>query len=440
MSEIQLEDLKQYKEAFVSDKANILAMNAVTTKGLKESCTDWQAKARNSHEFSVKLDQHGITWQHNSGRCWMFAGFNCLRDKIIKDLNLEFFSFSGNYLMFYDKMEKANLFLETVIEKTQEPLNGRLMEKLLRGLRSDGGEWEMFASLVMKYGMVPADVQPEAVSNNESRNMAHVVALKLREFAKELRGMAEDGKDEAERRSRKEEMLAVIYRMYAICYGEPVQKFDFEVRAKDGTFIRDNDMTPREFYKKYIGIDLNHMVSLVCGSSEGREMKKYQYQNVGDVIEGIPVAYISVPIKVLKEAAIAQMKAGKPVWFGCDVGEASERKSGILDTAIYDYESLFNTSMGMTKPERFQYGQANMSHAMVFKGVNLDNDGKPNRWCVENTWGPEPGKGGMFTMTDEWFEQYTYQVIVERCYVPAEILDAWDHMEPEILDAWVPHV
>lgn len=435
---ISAEALSAFSKSFYSDQANILVMNAVSGNGLSNAARQFDSVRRADHEYSVSLRQRGITWQKNSGRCWMFAGFNMLRDRVMERLDLEEFSFSGSYLMFYDKLEKANFFLESVLSHLEEPLDGRFMTKLLAGLRGDGGEWEMFVSLIQKYGAVSKQAQPECVSTEDSRSMAPVVYEKLREYARDLRRGFSEGESAEELRKRKERMLSTIYRMYSICYGEPVRNFDFKVRTKKGEFICDRGITPKEFYEKYVGVDLNQYVNLTAGASGGREAKKYRYPDTGDVIEGKPVAYVSASAETLRELAAAQLRAGEPVWFGCDVGERSLRTLGILDSEIFDYELLFQTKFGMTREERFRYGQAHASHAMVFKGVDLDEDGKPLAWRVENSWGPDVGQKGMFWMTDEWFRQYTYQVIINRKYVPEELLSVYDGDEAIMLEKWEP--
>ncbi len=437
---ITASDLKEFSERFRADKANLVAMNAVTSKGVQASAREFSAVRSDLHEYSVNLDQRGITWQKTSGRCWMFAGFNVLRAKIIKDLNLDNFTFSANYLTFYDKLEKANYFLEGILENPDEPTNGRLMSTILRSGTGDGGEWEMFVNLVRKYGVVPAKNQPETVSTDNSRQMPKLVGEKLREYARDLRRQMKDGKTASELRAQKDEMLNTIYRMYAICYGEPVKTFDFQVRTKDGRFISDKGITPVEFFNKYVNVDFSKYISLVAGSTAGAETKKYQFKYNGDVVEGIPVSYVSATVSDLKNCAIAQLKDGKPIWFGCDVSERSWRAGGIMDDKLYDYESLFGTEFNMSRADRFAYGQAHMSHAMTLKGVDLDENDTPSKWRVENTWGPDVGEKGMFLMTDGWFDKYCYQVVVERKYVPASILKVWDTMEPIMLDPWTPHI
>ena len=439
---ITFADIRGFAGDFAADPANHVAQNIVTANGVKVSAKRYSALREDVAVYSVNLEQHGITNQKSAGRCWAYAGFNVLRDKIIKELNLDNFTFSGNYIVFYDKLEKANLFLEGVLEFIDLPLNSREMERLGRLGTGDGGEWEMFVSLVQKYGVVPQNAQPETFSSDASREMNSVLRERLLGFARDMRRDYAAGKSVEEIRAGKAEMLSVIYRILAICMGEPVKKFDFKVRTKDGRYIADNGITPKEFYDKYIGVDLTQYISLLSGSSEGAELKKYAVDTRfnGDVIEGKTIDYVSVPVETLKQVAIEQLKGGEPIWFGCEVGTSSERKSGIMDENLYDLEGLFNTKFDMTKPDRFAYGLAHLSHAMTLKGVDLTEDGVPIRWRVENSWGDEAGERGMFLMTDGWFTKFNYQIIANRKYVPQEILDVYDNTDAEVLPFWSPRV
>jgi bleomycin hydrolase len=312
--------------------------------------------------------------------------------------------------------------------------------QLMRSIVSDGGEWNMFVNLVQKYGAVPQSAQPEVVSSDESSSVPQVAIEKLREYGRDLRSAHKSGAGIDELRKMKDEMMNTIYRMYCIYYGEPVKTFDFKVRNKDGEYICDRGITPIEFYNKYVGVDLDQYVALTAGSSNGAELKKYVRPDSGNVIEGKPIDHVSVSADVLKKTAIAQIKAGEPVWFGCDVLERSWRDGGVLDDDIYGFKELFNVSLDMSREDRFNYGEAHMSHAMVLKGVDLDENGKPLTWRVENTWGPDVGKKGMFTMTDKWFDKYTYQVIINRKYVPEEILKVYDGESAIALERWQKNV
>ena len=239
-------------------------------------------------------------------------------------------------------------------------------------------------------------------------------------------------------RAKKDEMMATVYNMLCICIGKPPKAFDFEWRDKDGNFYRDCGLTPKQFYDKYIDAKVDDYISLINAPTADKPYhKSYSVKYLGNVKEGRPVKYVNLPIEELKKAAIAQMQAGEPVWFGCDVGKRGSRSDGILDLDIYNLDGLFGTHFGMNKAERLEYGQSLMTHAMVFQGVNLDENGKPNRWRVENSWGEDACKDGYYVMTDEWFNEYTYQIVVNKKYLSQEILDIYAS-EPTMLEPWDP--
>ncbi|MFR3923306.1 MAG: aminopeptidase C, partial [Dysosmobacter welbionis] len=367
------------------------------------------------------LEQGEICNQKQSGRCWMFAALNTLRYQVMKKYDLKTFELSQAYLFFWDKLEKSNYFLESILDTLDEPANGRLVSYLLTAPVNDGGQWDMLCNLIEKYGVVPKTAYPESKASSGSREMDLTLTEKLREDACILRKLHKEGKDLDELRTRKTRMLGEIYRLLCICLGEPPKTFTFEYRDKDNNFHREEGLTPKSFFEKYVGVDLSDYVSLINAPTEDKPYgRSYTVQYLGNVKEGSAVRYLNLPIEELKKAAIAQMKDGQPVWFGCDVGKHSERDSGIMDLDIRGLEDLLDTRFTMTKAERLDYGQSLMTHAMVFQGVNLDENGKPNRWRVENSWGKEPGKDGYYLMTDRWFDEYMYQVVVNKKYLTAE--------------------
>ena len=233
-------------------------------------------------------------------------------------------------------------------------------------------------------------------------------------------------------------MMEDVYRLLCICLGKPPLKFDFEVRTKDDKYITDYGITPEEFYDKHIGIDLDDYVSLINATTDDKPFNKsYTVKYLGNVKEGHIIRYLNLDIEELKKAAIAQMKDGEPVWFGCDVGQRELRDFGILDLDTFDIEELFSMDFDMTKAQRLDYGESQMSHAMVLQGVNILPDGTPNRWRVENSWGDDVGKKGYFVMGDKWFSQYVYQVVVNKKYLTATQLAQYES-EPKVLEPWDP--
>ncbi len=435
---ITKDDLSKMRKDFSEKPVNTVAMNAVTGNGISASAKRRDEQGKVSHQYSIRLDNKGITAQKSSGRCWMFAALNCMRYQVIKKLDLEEFELSQNYLTFYDKIEKANYFLDSILDTCDEPVGSRLLDHLLADPIQDGGQWDMISALIAKYGVCPKDAMPETSCSSNTKEMDNIITKRLRKDAVILRNAASDGKGSDELTAMKKEMLNDIYRMVSICLGTPPETFDFEIRNKDNEFICDRDMTPLEFYHKYVDKDLSQYVSLINAPTEDKPYyKSYTVAYLGNVEDGSPVHYVNVPIEVLKEAAIAQMEDGEPVWFGCDVGQSSDRDLGVMDLDYYDYDLLFSTDIAMNKAERLDYCESLMTHAMVFQGADLDENGKPLKWCVENSWGEEPGKKGMFLMTDEWFDEYVYQVVVQKKYLSKEVLDAYS-LEPTVLEPWDP--
>lgn len=439
MSEsITKELLEQFERECGADTALQVAKNAVMENGLKASAKNGEAQRTTRQSFSVKLKQGAITNQKQSGRCWMFAALNTFRFEVIKKLNLENFELSQNYMFFYDKLEKANFFLESILDTLDEPTGGRLIAWLLSSPMNDGGQWDMLCGLVDKYGVVPKYAMPESKASSASGEMDSVLTVKLREDACRLRSAYAAGVKREELAARKEEMLGEIYRILCICLGEPPKTFDFEVEDKDGKFIREWGLTPQAFYEKYVGLNLDDYISIINAPTADKPYhRSYSVKFLGSVKEGRPVRYLNLEIGELKKAAIAQMKDGSPVWFGCDVGKCSTRDGGVMDTKVYKLEELLGVKFGMDKAERLDYGESLMTHAMVFQGVNLDEEGRPNRWRVENSWGEEPGEKGYYVMSDDWFDEYMYQIVVNKKYLSEELLAEYE-AEPIMLEPWDP--
>ena len=435
---ITAQELAAFKQDFLSRPEHIVAMRAVVNNGVNKSAINYQAGRADRQEYSVLIHQGDITNQKSSGRCWMFAALNTMRYEIMQKLNLKTFELSQNYTLFYDKLEKSNYFLENILETLDEPTEGRLISWLLSAPLGDGGQWDMLCALVDKYGVVPKDAMPETVSSSATREMNSWMTLKLREYACALRSAYRNGASVEALRTQKNAMLSTIYRMLCICLGQPPETFDFEVRDKDDKFIRDAGITPKEFYSKYVGMDLRDYVSLINAPTADKPYyHSYTVRFLGNVRDGRPVRYLNVPVDVLKRAAIAQMQDGAPVWFGCDVGAFSSRDGGIMDMDVLKTDDLFDTTWKMNKAERLDYGQSLMTHAMVLTGVNLKDDGTPERWRVENSWGKDAGVDGYYVMNDNWFDEFTYQVVVNRKYLTKEELDIYES-EPKELEPWDP--
>lgn len=438
MIPISVAALQRYREETLTNHAAHLAMNAVTANGIGKSSIDIEALKNNVHEYSVSLKTGEITSQEQSGRCWMFAALNAMRQELISSLNLESFEFSQAYPLFWDKLEKSNYFLENILSTLEEKTDGRIISFLLSAPLNDGGQFDMFAGLIEKYGLVPKSAMPETVCSSATAEMDKYLTLKLREYACKLRNAHRKGESVESLRAQKEDMLSTIYRMLTICLGFPPETVDFIVRDKNDQLIRDEGLTPLAFYEKYVGWDLNDYVSLINAPTEDKPYgHAYTVRFLGSVYEARPVKYLNLPIAELKQAAIRQLQDNKSVWFGCDVGQRHVRDLGIMDTGSVAVDKLFGTEFPMTKEERLNYGESLMTHAMVLQGVHLNEEGQPVRWRVENSWGKDKGKNGYYLMSDDWFNEYTYQIVVNKKYLSPEQLTQYEG-EVKVLEPWDP--
>ncbi|GAB4459876.1 MAG: C1 family peptidase [Armatimonadaceae bacterium] len=432
------EQISGFQTAFTTDPRNRVARNAVTRHSIHEVAQNRDAVVRISHSFSHTVRTGKSTAQKSSGRCWMFAGLNLFRMSAAERLNLDDFEFSQSYLMFWDKLEKSNYFLESVLGTLDEATDSRLIAHLLSHPLQDGGQWDMFVNLVKKYGVMPKEAMPETESSSSSRMMNAHLTHKLREFACRLRQMHRSGAGEMALRSEKAAMLETIYRMLAIHLGEPPREFLWQWRDKDKDFHRDGVLTPQQFREKYVPLDLDNMVCLIHCPQESKAYNTlYTVAYLGNVVEGHPVRYLNVEMETLKAATVAQIREAKPVWFGCDVGKYLDRDLGLMDTDLYDYGSIYGAPFTLNKAERLDYGQSLMTHAMVLTGVDLDEKDRARKWRVENSWGDHGGDKGFMIMTDAWFDEFLYEVVVEKQYVPADLLPLLE-TEPTVLAPWDP--
>jgi bleomycin hydrolase len=436
--QIRYEDVERFGTAFDAEPKNLLALNAVAKNGIGAVALSRAVVNQTDHTYSHLIETPEATSQEKSGRCWLFAGLNTLRLAAMEKMNLESFELSQAHLMFWDKLEKANFFLENIIETVDEPLDGRLVMWLLANPLPDGGQWDMFVNLVEKYGVVPKSVMPETNSSSESRPMNVLLIAKLREYAQGLREMHERSASVEEMRQAKGEMMAEFYRMVSIHLGQPPPRFLWEWRDKDKEFHRHGEITPTEFFEQYVGFDLDETVCLINAPTKDKPYRRlYTVQYLGNVVGGHAVRYLNADIKTLKKAAADMIVDGQAVWFGCDVGKMLEREMGILDLEVYDYELVYGTRFKLDKAGRLDYGHSRMTHAMVFTGVDLDDSGKPIKWRVENSWGTKIGDKGYMVMADSWFDEFLYEVMVSKKYLSPKLLEVLD-TEPVVLPPWDP--
>ncbi len=435
---ISAKQLGKMSEAFNADRANLVAARAASKNGIMEAATDLSAVSKLPFTFNIDLKQGKITDQKASGRCWIFSALNTFRFEIMKKYKLDTFELSQNYMFFYDKLEKANYYLESVIKTADEPIDGRLFKFINADPLCDGGQWDMLSNLVEKYGVVPKYAYPDAKAAEASRWFDMYLTGKLREDAMNLRDSIKAGKKAEDIQTMKEGFISEIYRMLCISLGEPPKKFDLILKDKDDKITQEFGITPQEFFKKYVGIKLADRVSLINAPTKDKPYgKMYTVKFLGNVAEGEPIRYLNLEMEKIKKAVIKQLKDGHPVWFGSDCRMFGVRKEGVFDKKSAAFEDLFNVKFGFTKAQALDYGDSAMNHAMVILGVNLDEKGKPDRWRIENSWGKDSGHDGYYVASDEWFDDYVYQVVVNKKYLDSATKKLLDQKLRE-LEPWDP--
>ena len=428
-------DLELLRKDFSANPANRLAQNAVTRVTVDDVAINRDIVASIDHSQSTTLDDWKVTNQERSGRCWLFAGLNLLRVGVMRQTGLKDFEFSQNYAMFWDKLERANYFLEAVIETAGRDVDDRTVAYLLESVAGDGGQWNMFAALVAKHGLVPKGYMPETQSSSNTGKMNSMLRYQLRRGARTVRAAMADGLEGA--RAAKAEVMQVVYRILCIHLGTPPERFDWQWTDKDKNFHRDGVLTPREFAAKYVDLPVDDYVCLVNDprptSPAGRT---FTVEYLGNVIGGPRVTYLNVDIQLIKDIAAKTIEGGEPVWFGCDVGKQMSSDYAFRDADLYDLPSVYNAGFELHKAARLEYHESAMTHAMLFTGVDV-LDGATRRWRVENSWGSDTGKDGFFTMNDSWFGQYVFEIAARKSALPAGLLAALD-ADPIVLPAWDP--
>jgi bleomycin hydrolase len=429
------QDLELLRKDFSASPAYRLAQNAVTRVSVDDVAINREIINSTDHSLSVLLDDWKVTNQERSGRCWLFAGLNLLRVGAMQKMGLKDFEFSQNYTMFWDKIERANYFLEAVIETADRDIDDRTVAFVLDSVAGDGGQWNMFVAIVRKHGLVPKAFMPETQSSSNTARMNSVLRYLLRQGAKSVRAAAARGLDAA--RAEKAEVLRVAYRVLSIHLGTPPERFDWQWTDKDRQFHRDGLLTPQEFADRYVTLPLDDYVCLVHdprpSSPAGRT---FTVQYLGNVTGAPPVIYLNVGIPVLKDVAARALQGGEPVWFGCDVAKMMSSEYGVWDAQLYDLPSVYDTAFALDKADRLIYHETQMTHAMLFTGVDLA-DGAPRKWRVENSWGKDKGKDGFYTMNDSWFDEYVFEIAARRQALPEDLQRALD-AEPIVLPAWDP--
>lgn len=428
--------LSRIRASYSADPSAKAIRNALDASDIDKIARNSEAGNGFDTHFSHRVKSTGITDQKSSGRCWLFTGLNVLRAQMMASHNLPGLRLSQNYNFFFDQLEKANLFLQGVIDYAGRPMDDQMVDWLFAHPLSDGGQYTGLSDNIMKYGVVPAEVMKETFSSNNTSKMSRLISLKLREDGLELRKMHAAGAKPAKMEKRKEEMLAEVYRMLALTLGVPPSEFTWTRKDTKGNIINTRTYTPLEFYREFAGNDLKNDYVMLMNDPTREYYRLYEIDFDRHAYDGRNWTYINLPTDKIKEMAIQSIKDSAMMYFSCDVGKFLDRERGVLDTGNFDYESLMGVSFGMDKADRIRTHASASSHAMTLVAVDLDADGKPRKWMVENSWGDGPN-GGHLILTDKWFDEYMFRLVVNRKYIPADIL-AVLNQKPVLLPAWDP--
>lgn len=415
--------LQQIEKSQASTATNKALFNAVASNRIDNLAKNFSNRNTFDTHFSVETTKQSIHDQKSSGRCWMFSSFNVFRADFARhhadSLSVEF---SHDYLFFYDQLEKANLMLQGVIDNAKKPMDDVRVQFFFKNPLNDGGTFCGAADLAPKYGLVPKSVQPETFSAENTSKISSLISSKLREYGLELRKMVADGKKAQAIDARKTEMLSTVYRMLAMALGEPVKEFTYQFRNRSGEPVGEpRRYTPLEFYNETVGHKLAGTFIMVMNDPRRPYHKTYEVEYDRHVYDGTNWKYLNLPMEDIAKLAIASLKDGKKMYSSYDVGKQFDRELGYLDTENFDYASLFSTTFPMDKADRIATFDSGSTHAMTLVAVDLDKDGNPLKWKVENSWGPNNGAQGCLIMSNRWFNEYMFRLVVDKKYVPENL-------------------
>lgn len=433
ISSDMLREIQQSYEETSSEKA---IRNAIANNDIRKLTLNWDNQKGLDTDFSVRVKSKGITDQQSSGRCWLFAGMNVMRAKAIARYNLPGLEFSQAYSFFWDQLEKANLFLQGIIDTADKPITDQSVEWLFKHPLSDGGTFTGVADIVSKYGLVPKEAMPETYSSEHTSQMSNLIGLKLKEFGLELRDKKAQGVKPAALEERKTEMLKTVYRMLALTVGVPPTEFDYVRRDASGKRVEVEHHTPMSFLEKYGDMNLLSNYVMLMNDPTREYYKCYEIAYDRHRYDGRNWTYVNLPLEDIKQMAIASLKDSTAMYFSSDITQL-DSKRGYLDVDNYDYGSLMGVNFGMDKKQRIQTFSSMSAHAMTLVAVDLNEEGKPTKWMVENSWGASYGHQGHLIMTDRWFDEYMFRLVVETKYVPEKVLKVFSQ-KPIQLPAWDP--
>ena len=435
MKKINNDFFDEVEKEYLSNDIYKVARRALNKNKISSLVRVSEQNEYTRNRFSIDLKTLPVTNQKASGRCWIFAGCNVLREKVAKKFNLDNFELSQNYIAFYDKLEKCNYLMESVISLLDKDKDDRTLNYLLSNGIEDGGQWDLFVNIVNKYGVVPVDAFPETFQSSNTREIDGILNQYVRKFAFEARKK----NDIEEVRIIEEGYMKNIYKILSSCFGIPPKKFDFEYVDKNKEYHIEKGIDPQTFLREYVGVDLNDYISIINSPTSDKPFyQPYTVKYLGNVIEGKPVKYLNEEMLRFKSLVISQLSDGEPVWFGSDCSKDSDREEGLWDDVSFDVNTLFQIDYSLSKEGMLDTRNSAMNHAMVITGVNIDENGNPTKWKIQNSWGPDHAYKGYYVATDSWFDKYVYQAVINKKYLsefeekdlekPVVELEPWDPM------------
>ena len=437
MKEIKKEHLDELLQEYEQDKACKIARHALSNQDIAVAAASKDGVSQMDFNFDINIKTMSVNNQKASGRCWIFAACNGIRELIGKKIGVGSFKLSQSYIAFYDKLEKLNYTLEALIETIDSDYDDRTVQFLVQNGIGDGGQWDMLVNVVKKYGICPKNAFVETYTSNNTRILNSLLNAEVRRFASESRVVkASKGMKAVE--ELKESYMKRFYRALVSCYGIPPKTFDLKYTDDKGGFHIERGFTPKSFFDKFVGNRLDDFVSCINAPTKSKPFyKSYTVKYLGNVAGGKIVKHLNLPMERLKEVIIAQLKDGKIVWFGSDVSSYGDRMRGVWDDKEFDFKSLLDLDIKMEKGESLDFRSSAMNHAMCITGVAFNEKGVPTKWKIENSWGNDRGREGYFMMSDTWFDQFTYQAVVDKKYLTKEELEAYN-AEPIELKPWDP--
>ncbi|MCF8367899.1 MAG: C1 family peptidase [Bacteroidales bacterium] len=434
--EVDETTLNEIRQSFKDTPENRALMNAVSHNDIKKLAENRENEGKLNHYFSDEVKTSGISNQNQSGRCWLYTGLNTLKPMVQEKYNLSDFEFSQTYNFFWDQFEKANLFLEIARETAHLPMNDKKVEWLFQNPIGDGGQWTTFADNVAKYGLVPTSAMPDSYQSEKTSMMSRLLRRKLREQGLEMREISNSRMREDLKAQKKIEMLKEVYRILVLSLGEPPTEFSWQYKDKDDNLSSSNTYTPKTFYQEIIGLNLNDYIMLM-DDPRHEYHKLYEVEYDRNLVEGGNWKYINLPASKIKEFAVKSIKANEAMYFSCDVGKQLNTEWGILDVNNYSYDDLFGVDFSLNKKQRIETFESASTHGMALVGVNILPDGQTEKWKLENSWGADKGNKGYLTMTDAWFDEYMFRLVINKKYIDAGTLKILD-LKAVLLPPWDP--